>query len=84
MRDRTGAGETRRGELETRRWVGERSEADEKRGKGEEVRWGNGRREKREREEVEKGKDKNKIGGRENITQLSTPLKCTVDKSSIM
>ena len=52
--------------------------------KGEEVRWGNGRREKREREEVEKGKDKNKIGGRENITQLSTPLKCTVDKSSIM
>jgi hypothetical protein len=39
---------------------------------------------RREREEVEKGKDKNKTGGRENITQLSTPLKCTVDKSSIM
>lgn len=53
--------------------------------KGEEVRRGNGREgRKEEREEVEKGKDKNKIGGRENITQLSTPLKCTVDKSSIM
>lgn len=43
MRDRTGAGERRRGEFEARRWVGERSEADEKRGKGEEVRRGNGR-----------------------------------------
>ena len=52
--------------------------------KGEEVRRGNGREGRKEREEVEKGKDKNKIGGRENITQLSTPLKCTVDKSSIM
>lgn len=53
--------------------------------KGEEVRRGNGREgRKEERGEVEKGKDKNKIGGRENITQLSTPLKCTVDKSSIM
>lgn len=56
MRDRTGAGERRLGEFETRRWggrnkkrAGERSEADEKRGKGEEVHRGNGGEGRKER-----------------------------------